>query len=232
MKNLIFNRMAGFAGIASALLFIISIIGMQSYLASDLADMDAFTQNMVDAHYLMLLYGWPGLLATVLIIPLVYYFYKANSSTSTPSKLLFLITVIGLCFILVGYLFHLALTYFHAPMYQEIPLAQQTSFSLLIKSTIGLQDMFWLSGDLFSFLGIAGLLSLNLRERQFPRWFLLLGVLSGISAALGSFGFIPAFKQFSILSLMFIGGFSLFAVWEITAGVLLIKQKNHRHIHH
>ena len=55
MKKTKFNYYAGWAGIASALLFIISIIGMQAYLASSVKDIAAFTQNMIDAHGMMLL---------------------------------------------------------------------------------------------------------------------------------------------------------------------------------
>ena len=72
MKNLSFNYLAGLGSIASAILYILSIVGMQSYLASSLDDMTAFTQNMMDHHGMMLLYAWPGILATLLIIPLVF----------------------------------------------------------------------------------------------------------------------------------------------------------------
>lgn len=229
MENSFFNRFAGIAGISSAFLFILSIVGMQFYLASSLDDMSAFTQNMIDSHFMMLLYGWPGLLATLLIIPLVYAFYMGNKSSASISRMIFLLTVIGLAFILVGYLFHLALTYFHAPMYQEIESTQQASFGFLIKSTIGLQDMFWLSGDLFSFLGIAMLLLLAVKEANFSKWFLLMGATAGVLAAVGSFAFIPAFKHVAGLSFLFIGGFSIFAIWEIIAGVFLIRLANKVH---
>ena len=135
-----------------------------------------------------------------------------------------LATLIGLCFVLVGYIFHLALTYFHAPMYLELTPDQQPLFGALIKSTIGLKDMFWLSGDLLSFYGIAILLILGLKERVFPKWFLLMGAVAGILAASGSISFIPAFKHVPGLSFMFIGGFSVFAIWEVIAGVLLLKR--------
>ena len=219
-----FNKLAGMAGITSALLFIVSIIGMQAYMASSLDDISAFTQNMNDSHNMMLLYGWPGIIATLLIIPLIYAFYKKNKSTVAISKMLFLMTVIGLCFILVGYLFHLALTYFHAPMYHELAVEEQATFAALIKSTIGLQDMFWLAGDLFSFLGIACLLLMGIRENIFPKWFLFMGILASVLAAVGSVSFIPAYKYVPGLSFSFIGGFSVFAVWETIAGVFLIKR--------
>ena len=223
MKNNSFYQLAGIAGITSALLFMISIIGMQSYISSSLDDVHAFTQNMIDSHHLMLMYGWPGLFATLLILPFVYAFHLENSKARLLSKMLFLTTIIGLGFILVGYLFHLALTYFYAPIYQAAALEQQASMDLVIKTTIGLQDMFWLSGDLFSFLGIAALLLLGWQQSRFPKWFLLIGITSGILAAVVSISFIPAFKQVPGLGFLFIGGFSIFAVWEIIGGLFLLR---------
>ena len=223
MKQSAFNQFAGVAGIVSALLFIISIIGMQAYLASPLNDISAFTQNMNEQHGMMLIYGWPGLVATMLILPLIFAFHKENKTSSNFSRMALLVTIIGLIFILVGYLFHLALTYFHAPLFQELEPGVQASFGVVIHATVGLQDMFWLSGDLFSFLGVSILLLLCLKEDVFPKWFLLLGIVAGVLAASGSISFIPAFKQIPGLSFLFIGGFSIFAIWEIIAGILLIK---------
>ena len=223
MENQSFYSFAGFAGILSAILYIVSIIGMQAYLASNLDDMAAFTQNMIDSQFMMLLYGWPGLVATLLIFPLVLVIHKLNVAYSLFSRTIFLITVTGLSFIIVGYLFHLALTYFHAPVYQALDLIQQRAFDPVIHTTIGLQDMFWLSGDLFSFLGISVLLLLGVREKVFPGWFYFVVIIASLFAAVGSFGFIPAFKQIPALCLIFIGGFSAFAIWEIIAGLLLIR---------
>lgn len=228
MEKSSFNQFAGTAGILSALLFIISIVGMQYYLASSLEDVNAFTQNMMDAHSMMLLYGWPGFIATLLILPLTYAVYRFNDTTRLVSRMVFLITVIGLCFILVGYLFHLALTYFYAPLHQSMNGDQQSIFGMVIKTTIGLQDMFWLSGDLLSFLGIGILLVLGWEEDVFPKWFLVMGIVAGVLAAVGSFSFIPAFKKVPGLSFLFIGGFSIFAIWEVLAGFKLIKLSRSR----
>lgn len=224
MKNKQSLRLAGIAGILSAILFILSIIGLQYFLAADLNDVSAFTQNMMDSHNMMLLYGWPGLFATLLIIPLIYALHQSNESSKFVSKMVFLIVVIGLCFVLIGYIFHLALTYFHAPAYQTLNVEQQATFGAVFKTTIGLQDMFWLSGDLFSFLGIAFLMYLGLKEGFFPKWMLIFGLVAGVLAATGSVSFIPAFKKIPGLSFLFIGGFSLFALWEIAAGIFLIKK--------
>ncbi len=224
MKSSQFNYYAGVAGITSALLFIVSIIGMQSYLATPLDDVLAFTQNMNDSHAMMLIYGWPGFIATILIIPLIYVFYKGVQAYAEISRILLVIIIIGLSFILVGYLFHLALTYFYAPIHHDMLPVQQITFEYIVKSTIGLQDMFWLSGDLLSFLGIAILLLLNLKQDQFPRWFLITGAIAGFFAAMGSIAFIPAFKHVPGLSTMFISGFSVFAIWEIVGGIILLKQ--------
>jgi hypothetical protein len=160
---------AGVAGIASAFLYVLSIIGLQYYISANLENVSAFTQNMNDSHGMMLLYGWPGIIATLLIVPLIYILYKTNKSSVFISKMFYTTTLIGLCFILVGYLFHLALTYFYAPAFQQLDAAQQSNFGAVFKTTIGLQDMFWLSGDLFSFLSIACLMFLGLKEDVFPR---------------------------------------------------------------
>jgi len=225
MKHLSFNRFAGVSGILSALLYIVSIVGMQYYMALDHSSMDAMTQGMQDNHIMMLLYGWPGIIATILILPLVYAFHRFNQAQNEYSKLALLMTTIGLCFVLIGYLFHLALTYFHAPIYQTLDAIQRVSFGSLISATIGVQDMFWLSGDLFAFLGIALLLILNLGEKSFPKWLVLMCAIAGLLAAVGSFGFIPAFKE-SGISFLFIGGFSVFAIWEVLIGLRLFKTNN------
>jgi len=231
MNNLPFYQWAGISGILSAVLFIISIIGMQFFLAGDIHNMENFTENMMDNHSMMLMYGWPGLVATSLILPLVYAFFRLNKSKLQESRVVFVLTIIGLCFIFIGYLFHLALTYFHAPIYQRIGADNKEFFGLLIESTIGLQDMFWLSGDLLSFLGIGGILFLGWSEDVLPKWLLLIGALASIVAAMGSVSFIPAFKPVPGLSFLFIAGFSVFAIWEIIAGIYLIRYQDKLEMH-
>ena len=225
MENSSFQKLAGISGILSAVLYILSIIGLQYYISASISDMEAFTQNIVDSHLMMMLYGWPGIVATILIFPLVYHFHRNNQLSSELSKMFFIKTGIGLILIVIAYLFHLALTYFHAPMFLELDSSQQAIFSVVIESTVGLQDMFWLGGDLFAFLGIGLILLLGLQEGNYPSWATWLGISAGFLAAIGSFSFIPAFKTVPGLSFLFIAGFSLFAIWEIIAGVLILKAK-------
>lgn len=223
MKNQSFTKIAALSGIGSAVLYIVSIIGLQAYIAVSLDDIEQFVQNMADNHQMMLLYGWPGLIATILILPLIYTFYQSNRSTVNLSKMILIATLSGLLLIIIAYLFHLALTYFYGPIFQSLDGQDQTSFGIVFRATIGLQDMFWLGGDLLAFLGIGLLLLLGLKEGKFPKWFLILGALSGLMAAAGSISFIPAFKHVPGLGLVFIAGFSLFAIWEILAGVYLLR---------
>ena len=134
-------------------------------------------------------------------------------------------SLIGIVFVLIGYLFHLALTYFHAPVYETLDATRQAAFNAVVQTNIGIQDMFWLSGDLFAFLGIALLVIMNWKEANTPKWLILWVTISGIGAAIGSFSFIPAFKSNMVLGLMFLGGFSLYAIWQILMGIHLIRFK-------
>ena len=229
MNNHSFIKFSGIAAILSAVLFIASILGMQFYLASDLDNMDLFIANMNQSQGMMLLYGWPGFVATLLILPLVQAIDVKNISRSQFSKNIHTLTVIGLGFILIGYMFHLALTYYYAPFYEEV--AGSRDIAYLIKTIIGVQDMFWLAGDLLSFLGIALLTWIGLKDGYLPRWLVIWGTLAGTMASIGSFGFIPQFKSISALSLTFITGFSLFAIWEIVVGVYFIRQNSSSPIH-
>ena len=206
----------------------ISIIGMQFYLAGSLENVQAFAQNMVTHHTMMLLYGWPGLIATMAIIPVVYFLYKRDSKVAVQAKLAFAITLVGLTFIIVGYMFHLALTYFHAPLFPRSNEENSYALEYVFKTTIGLQDMFWLCGDLFAFLGIACIIILGAKESVIPKHLNFIGIFASLLASIGSFGFIPAFKSYTLLSLMFISGFSLFALWEIWLGILLIRGKGNK----
>ena len=78
-------------------------------------------------------------------------------------------------------------------------------------------------GDLLSFLGISALLGMLAKDQNFPKSLLIIGIVAGILAAVGSLAFIPAYKHMSFLSLMFIGGFATFAVWEVAAGLFLLR---------
>ena len=211
-----------YATILSAILYGISIAGLQVYISQSLEDMAAFVQNMNDSHSMMLLYGWPGIIATALIFPIIDYLYRA-SNQDVFARLIYVLIIIGLSFVLIAYMFHLGLTYFHTPFYLESSGAGRESMEWIIRTTIGLQDMFWLLGDILSFGGIAVLLLYQLRSGRIPAWLIITGVLAGISAALGSIGFIPAFKQSAVLGYLFIGGFSLFAAWEVLTGVTLLR---------
>ena len=71
MQTNSFNKFAGWSAILSALLFMLSIIGMMQYLEGNLEVVASFLKNMVDHKGTMLLYGWPGLLATCINASLV-----------------------------------------------------------------------------------------------------------------------------------------------------------------
>ncbi len=218
-------RFAGLSGLLSGILYILSIIGLQSYISADLENVSAFTRNMMDSPTMMLLYGWPGLLATLLIIPVLILLSQNERGNNFLNRSVFLITAIGLSFILVGYLFHLALNYFYAPAFQALDRTQQSIFAIVFKTTIGLQDMFWLLGDLFAFLGIGALMILHSKKDLFPNWLMIFGTTASGLAALGSISFIPAFKSVPGLSILFIMGFALFTLWEMVAGVILLRYK-------
>ncbi|MGI9553244.1 MAG: hypothetical protein ACR2MT_18700 [Aurantibacter sp.] len=225
MKTNSFNRFAGWSAIISALLFGLSIFGMLQYLEGDLGKVPSFLQNMTDNKGMMLLYGWPGLTATILMLPLFYSAHLRNSSRIHISKSIFLMSLIGIVFVLIGYLFHLAFTYFHTPIYKTLDTVRQSAFDAVFQTNVGIQDMFWLSGDLFAFLGISLLVILNWKEANTPKWLIVWVAISGFAAALGSFSFIPAYKNNMALGLMFLIGFSLYAIWQIFMGIHLIRSK-------
>ena len=224
MKELSSSQFVGITAIISAALYILSIIGLQYYISSDLNQVPAFAQNMVDNHSMMLIYGWPGFIATILILPLVFYIYLKNAKSFYGRNVL-TVTLIGLSFIMIAYLFHLALTYFYAPSLLTMDENSKVVTSYIFKNLIGLQDMFWLGGDLLAFMGIALLTAANKRNLKFPGWLVGFGILACILASLGSFSFIPAFKKVPGLSFLFIGGFALFTIWEIIIGIYLLKKK-------
>ena len=217
------NRFIAIATLTSAVLYIVSIIGLQVYISADLKDMYTFAINMADNHVLMLLYGWPGFIATLLILPVVRHLAKPLIESSAGS-LAFQVTLTGLLFILIAYLIHLALTYFFAPHFLDMNRASQDVFEHVIRTTIGLQDMFWLAGDILAFGGIATLLLLSFKSRPLPRPVMIAGVIAGILAAIGSLAFLPAYKHIQLLGLLFIGGFAVFTLWEITVGILMLRR--------
>ncbi len=225
MQTSSFNRFAGWSAIVSAALYIISIIGMMQYLEGNLEVVPSFLKNMTENKSSMLIYGWPGLLATIFMIPLFYASHLKNSSKIHLSKAVFLMSLIGIAFVLIGYLFHLAFTYFHAPIYRSLDTSQQLAFDAVLQTNIGIQDMFWLSGDLFAFSGIALLVLLHWKTTNTPKWLIIWVVLSGTAASIGSFSFIPAYKSNLVLGLMFLVGFSLYAIWQILMGIHLIKSR-------
>ena len=225
MKNKNSYRIAGIAGILSAVLYLLSIIGLQTYISVDLQDTNNFVLNIVESHNMMLVYGWPGLFATILILPLSNILAQ-EAKRQFIAKQLIQLVIIGLSFILVAYMFHLAFIYFFAPTFINLKSVDQTMFGIVFKNMVGLQDIFWLVGDFIAFLGIALLMSLNLSSDVFPKWLLYGGIIACFVASLGSLSFIPSFKTIPGLSFMFIAGFSGFTVWELIASVYLIKFKN------
>lgn len=224
METQNFNKITGWSSILSALLFITSIVGMQFYLLGDLSDVSGFLQNMTDNMGMMYLYGWPGFLATILMIPLFYWVHNNNKSNQLLSKSFLIMSAFGIGFVLIAYLFQLTFAYFHAPIYSGLSPDQQLAFDPVFKTTVGIQDLFWLGGDLLAFLGIACLALVTLREKNIKKWLIIMVAVGGVSAAIGSFNFLPVFKPNPVLEAMFMGGFLVFALWEIIFGIKLLKR--------
>ena len=216
-----YNKTVAISAILSAILYGLSIIGLQVYISADLHDMDAFASNIVDNKQLMLMYGWPGIIATMFILPLVYQLTVKNESNRHLARVVAVITGFGLFLVILAYLIHLALVYFHAPIYLSSAEELQPALATMIETTIGVQDMMWIGGDVMAFGGIAALLVLRIKANNVV-WVNVLGIASGILAAFGSFSFIPEYKSIGWLGLMFMGGFVLFALWEILTGIILL----------
>lgn len=223
MKNLSFNQFAGITAIFSAFLYIVSIVGMQFYLAEETTNMTSFVSNMNENSQMMLTYGWPGLFATLFIIPIVLSIHQLNQRFKHYSRFAYIITMTGLTFVMVGYMMHLALTYFHTTIYANNP-EHHEIIGIIIKTTIGVQDLFWLTGDLFAFLGIALLALLGWKEGYLSRTLAITGTIAGLLASIGSFGFIPSIKPTG-LGFVFIIGFSIFAIWEVILGIRMLSRK-------
>ena len=221
MQDTTFIRATGIATVLSALLYVMSIVGLQYYIAEDMANMSAFTANMLENHGMMLLYGWPGIIATLLIFPLAYYLAETKSSLLHFKRMLLFITTTGLLLITIAYLVHLALTYYHAPMFHNIDQELRAGFALEIESLIRFQDMLWLVGDILAFGGIAITLLIQIPQRVLPWQMIVPGALAALVAATGSLSLIPAFKGLGWLGWSFIGGFSAFAIWQIITGLWL-----------
>lgn len=120
MSNKHLYRVALIAAILSAVSWFAFVFGQMSLPAlSEIDDPLLFFQTIQDTRTLFLLYGWGGVLGTLLCVPYLLAFYTAikESASVVPLVLLSLIiALIGTTLALIGFFKPLTLIYSYVPM--------------------------------------------------------------------------------------------------------------------
>jgi len=191
MNNKFFIKLAGLLAILSTVGYVLTI-------------------NRADR----VLYGWAGLIATVLAGPAymgVYLFLK-NDENARLAKLGTYLMMAGLPLVAGIYVTAYIEAVLNAPVYD---------------GAIDLMNIVNMDGGSFLTFGVGGIfLSLASRRTTLPGWFQWLGIVAGI-LGLFWFGFnwMPGFKQGDIGFFIPIIGMMLSLIWQLLLGVYMLRAK-------
>ena len=227
MSNKHLYRVALIAAILSAVSWFAFVFGQLSLPAlSEIDDPLLFFQTIQDTRTNFLLYGWGGVLGTLLCVPYLLAFYTAmkESSSVVPMVLLSLIiALIGTVLTVIGFFKPLTIIYTYVPIGlgaspEALPLVK-TAASVAVE----VFEMPWNVGSFLLFgLGIGLIAYYAFRTATGPKWLNWVGIIAGVSGIVWLRTYLPFLLPVSVL--LIVMNILTLIVWSIGLAAVLAKR--------
>ena len=227
MSNKHLYRVALIAAILSAVSWFAFVFGQLSLPAlSEIDDPLLFFQTIQDTRTNFLLYGWGGVLGTLLCVPYLLAFYTAmkESASVVPLVLLSLIiALIGTVLTVIGFFKPLTIIYTYVPMGlaagpEALPLLK-TAASVAVE----VFEMPWNVGSFLLFgLGIGLIAYYALRTATGPKWLNWVGIIAGVSGIVWLRTYLPFLLPVSVFLIVL--NILTVIVWSIGLSAVIVRR--------
>jgi len=171
------------AAIVSTVSWFLFVYGQMSLPAlSEIEDPLEFFQEAQDARSVFLLYGWGGLVATLLCIPYIMAFYQAIKDKASLVSLATVTSLIGIVLASLGFMKPLTLIHAYAPKALEANVETLPMLKVAAATTVELFELPWNLGSFLVFgLGFALIAFYAWRTGTGPKWLNGVGLFAGLT---------------------------------------------------
>jgi hypothetical protein len=227
MSNKALYRVALIAAILSALSWFAYVFGQLSLPAlSEIDNPQLFFQTIQDTRTIFLLYGWGGVLGTLLCVPYLLAFYTAikESASVVPLVLLSLIiALIGTVLAVIGFFKPLTLIYSYVPMGLEAGPEALPLLKTAASVAVEVLELPWNVGSFLLFgLGIGLIAYYALRTATGPKWLNGVGIIAGLSGIVWLRVYLPFLLPVSVFLIVL--NILTIMIWSIGLSVVIVRR--------
>jgi len=171
-----------------------------------------------------LVYGWAGVLGTLLVVPYVLAFYDALKSSSA-ALLALVVSLLGVALATIGFFKPLAAIYYLVPLALEAAEELLPTYRVAVEVTLQILEGPWNLGSFLVFgLGFFLFALLSGQQRVAPSWVNGVGLLAGLAGLVwlnGMFNVLPSVMVTVMVLTNIVGAI----VWSISFSVILHRSK-------
>ena len=184
-----------------------------------------FFQAIDDAQFVYLLYGWGGILGTLLCIPYLVAFYKAMEQTAPMMLLVLIVSLIGVALTILGFFKPLIIVYFHTPLGLAGTADTLPLLKVAVEVSLELFEGPWFLGSFLLFsLGFGLTATYAWRTATGPRWLNGAGIVAGLAGLVWLTPFLPSFLD-SLTPLLILVNIVASIFWSIGLSLVLVNQR-------
>jgi len=214
-----------FSAVLSAICWIIYILGATGN--PDLRvmeDPETFFHAIQNARISFLMYGWGGVLGTLLVIPYLVAIYTSIKEKTPFGLIVLVISLVGIVLAMIGFMKPLTLVYLISPIGLDAnpEFIKTMQIAVLVMGEV--VEVGWFIGSFLVFgLGIGLFAFLALRLSIGPNWINVIGMIGGISGVIWLAIFFPFLETFGTLLRLF--NILTIFIWSIGLSVALTRLK-------
>jgi hypothetical protein len=211
---------AALLSIIAWILYIVGSTGLPDLTAVEGAQ-DYF-RTIEDSRSSFLLFGWSGMIGTLLFIPMLLAFYSVLKDQNPFTTQVLVIAMVGLTLSLIGFTKPLMAVYEFLPAGQAVSPENAATVRIAADVASEVADLPWNLGSFLLFGLGSGLLALTaFRSATGPGWVNIVGIVGGVAGVVWLNAYLPLFDP--IFTLLILLNIVALLVWLVGLSVALSR---------
>jgi hypothetical protein len=181
-----------------------------------------YFQMIQDSRSVFLLYGWGGVVGTLLTVPYIVAFYEAIKDAGPMVLLSMIVALIGVVLATFGFFKPLTTVYEYVPLGLEASPEALPSLKVAAAVSVGVFEIPWALGSFLLFgLGFGLIAYYAWRTATGPKWLNVVGLAAGLSGIVWLTPFLPFLEPVATF-LRFLNILTIM-IWSIGLSVVLVR---------
>lgn len=221
-------RIGLIASIVSTASWIVYVVAQPSTPSlTGITDPQQFFQTIQESRTTFLLYGWSGVVGTLLSIPYLLAFYTAIKERAPAVHVALTIALIGAGLATIGFFKSLTLVYEYLPLGVAAEPETLPMLKVAAEASLEVMELPWNMGSFLLFgVGVGLMAYYALRAAIGPKWLNWVGIVGGLSGIVWLMAYLSFLVPVAVLLIMV--NILTIIVWSIGLSVSLVRHSPDR----